>query len=124
MNPDFKDLLSAFNDHNVEFLVVGAHALAAHGHVRATKDLDIWVRPETRNAKNVLAALRAFRAPLDGLTEEDLPTEGTIFQIGVAPIRIDIITAIDGVDFDDAWRARLLAAGLSVLGARGPPTAA
>lgn len=107
MNPDFKDLLFAFNDHGVEFLIVGAHALAAHGHVRATKDLDVWVRPESSNAMCVLRALRAFGAPLHGLTEEDLSTPGTIFQIGVAPVRIDVITAIDGVDFDDAWEGRI-----------------
>jgi len=107
MNSDFKDLLFAFNDHRVEFLIVGAHALAAHGHVRATKDLDVWVRPEASNAASVIRALRAFGAPLHGLTEEDLSTPGTIFQIGVAPVRIDVITAIDGVDFDDAWEGRV-----------------
>ena len=64
MSPDFKDLLSAFNAHRVEYLVVGAHALAAHGRVRATGDLDVWVRPEAENAKRVIAALTAFGAPL------------------------------------------------------------
>lgn len=68
MNQDFRDLLAEFNAHGVEYLVVGAHALAAHGHVRATKDLDVWVRPERANANRVIAALRAFGAPLRVLT--------------------------------------------------------
>lgn len=106
MSPDFRDLLSIFNAHGVEYLVVGAHALAAHGHVRATGDLDIWVRPEAANARRVIQALAAFGAPLDDLTEADLTRPGLIFQMGVAPLRIDILTAIDAVKFDDAWRDR------------------
>ena len=107
MNPDFKDLLVEFNAHRVEFLVVGAHALAAHGYVRATKDLDLWVRPTPENAKRTLAALASFGAALHDLTEEDLSTPGVIFQMGVQPIRIDVITAIDGVEFDEAWADRM-----------------
>lgn len=107
MNPDFRDLLAAFNARGVEFLVVGAHALAAHGLVRATKDLDLWVRPDSANAPRVLAALADFGAPLQDLTPEDLSRPGLIFQIGVEPIRIDIITAIDGVEFSEAWALRL-----------------
>ena len=109
MNRDFRDLLSAFNDQGVEYLVVGAHALAVHGHVRATKDLDVWVRPELANAKRVLAALKGFGAPLQGLTEADLTTPGLIFQIGVPPVRIDVLTAIDSVEFDEAWSSRVRA---------------
>lgn len=108
MNRDFRDLLAEFNARNVEFLVVGAHALAAHGHVRATEDLDVWVRPDRENAKRVLEALRAFGAPLHDLTEKDLTTLGVVFQIGVAPLRIDVLTAIDGVDFAEAWPGRLI----------------
>jgi hypothetical protein len=107
MNPDFRDLLAEFNAAGVEFLVVGAHALAAHGLVRATKDLDIWVRPEPENARRVVNALGAFGAPLHDLSVEDLSRPGLIFQIGVEPIRIDVITAIDGVAFDHAWAERL-----------------
>lgn len=109
MNQDFRDLLAEFNARNVEYLVVGAHALAAHGHVRATKDLDVWVRPELENAARVLAALTAFGAPLHDLKAPDLAAPGTVFQIGVAPIRIDVITAIDGVDFARAWVSRIQA---------------
>ena len=107
MNQDFKDLLSAFNAHGVEHIVVGAHALAAHGHVRATKDLDVWVRPSPENAPRVLRALKAFGAPLHDLTVADLSRPGLIIQIGAPPVRIDVITMIDGVDFDEAWRDRV-----------------
>ena len=107
MNPDFKELLLTFNAHHVEYLVVGAHALAAHGHVRATKDLDVWIKPDENNAKRVLSALSEFGAPLGDLTRADLSRKGTIFQIGIPPLRIDIITEIDGVEFNDAWPDRL-----------------
>jgi hypothetical protein len=101
--PDFKELLLAFNAHNVEYLIVGAHALAAHGHVRATKDMDVWVRPDLSNAQKVLQALSDFGAPLSDLTAEDLSRKDTIFQIDIPPLRIDIITDIDGVEFSQAW---------------------
>jgi hypothetical protein len=116
MSPDYKDLLSAFNAHGVEYLVVGAQAMAAYGRVRATGDLDVWVRPEAENARRVMKALISFGAPLHDLTEEDLARPGTVFQIGVPPVRIDVLTAIDAVEFVDAWRARFAAkfAGLPV----------
>ncbi len=116
MSPDFRDLLSTFNAHRVDYLVVGAHALAAHGHVRATGDLDVWIKAEPANARRVLEALRAFGAPLQDLSEADLTRAGTMFQISVAPLRIDILTGIDGVAFDEAWVDRLTArfADLSV----------
>jgi hypothetical protein len=107
MSPDFRDLLSEFNAHRVEYLVVGAYAMAAHGRVRATGDLDVWVRPEAGNARKALAALRAFGAPLHDLTEDDLSRPGTVFQIGVAPLRIDVLTGIDGVEFEAAWADRM-----------------
>ena len=107
MQQDFKDLLSAFSARGVEYLVVGAHALAAHGYVRATKDFDVWVRPAPDNARRAFQALGDFGAPLDELREADLATPGLIFQIGVPPIRIDIITSIEGVEFADAWRDRV-----------------
>ena len=107
MNPDFKELLLAFNAHDVEYLIVGAHALAAHGHVRATKDLDLWVRPDKSNAQKVLKALTDFNAPLNDLTVDDLSRRETIFQIKLPPLRIDVITDIDGVEFAEAWPDRL-----------------
>ena len=109
MSPDFRDLLFAFNAHGVEYLVVGAQALAAHGRVRATGDLYVWVRPEAANAKRVIEALRVFGAPLQDLKETDLTRPGTVFQIGVAPLRIDVLTSIDDVAFDEAWADRMTA---------------
>ncbi len=103
LNKDYKDILHALSDEKVRFLLVGAYALAAHGYPRATMDIDIWVMPSPQNAEAVLHALRRFGAPLDNLTEEDLQKDGTIFQIGVAPRRIDIITSADGLDFEEAY---------------------
>ena len=74
--------------------------------MRATKDLDLWVRPEVSNATRVLTALKDYGAPLRDLTESDLTNPGTVFQIGIPPLRIDILTTIDGVDFDEAWADR------------------
>ncbi len=106
MNRDFVEMLSALVEAQAEFLIVGAHALAAHGVPRATGDLDIWVRPESKNADRVLAALKAFGAPQFDLTREDLLQPGTVFQIGVPPSRIDILTSISGVSFERAWPNR------------------
>lgn len=107
LNQDFKDLLSTFNEHDVEFLVVGAHALAAHGFIRATKDFDVWVRPNASNARRVMEALEAFGAPTDKVRESDFAAPGITFQIGIEPVRIDVITVIDGIEFDSAWRNRI-----------------
>lgn len=107
MHPDFKELLFEFNAHNVDYLVVGAHALAAHGHVRATKDIDVWIRPTPENARRVVEALVEFGAALHGTTIEDLSGPDFVLQLGVAPIRIDILTSITGVEFDEAWTSRL-----------------
>ena len=87
---------------------VGAHALAPHDHVRATKDLDVWVRPVAENARRVLRAIEAFGAVLQDLSEQDLTQPETVFQIGVEPLRIDIITSIDGVQFSAAWPDRVM----------------
>ena len=106
-NPDFKDMLRALSDAKIDFLIVGAYAVAAHGHPRATGDLDIWVRPDTDTAPNVYRVLAEFGALLHDLTIEDLARPGIVFQIGVEPSRIDILTAISGVGFDDAWTNRL-----------------
>lgn len=105
--PDFRDLLRAFVAREVRFLVVGAYALAVLGRPRATGDLDLWIEARPANARRALAALREFGAPLDDLTAADLATPGVVFQIGVPPLRIDILTAIDGVEFAAAWHRRL-----------------
>lgn len=109
MNPDFAEILSELSAAGVEYIVVGAFAVAAHGNPRATGDIDIWVRPTRENAARVLQALRAFGAPLFGLSIDDLVDEQTVFQIGVAPVRIDILAGIDGVTFEDAWPRRVSA---------------
>ena len=106
LNPDFRDILSAFIEARVEFLVVGGYAMAAHRLPRATKDLDLWVRPSADNAERVLQALDVFGVPRHGLTATDLETEGTIYQVGVPPNRVDVITIVEGVPFEDAWRDR------------------
>ena len=110
MNPDFVEMLSALSAAGVDYLIVGAHALAAHGLPRATGDLDIWVRPAPDNAAHVIIALRAFGAPLFDLSDADLARPDTVFQIGVVPNRIDILTAISGVAFEDAWPRRAVIA--------------
>jgi hypothetical protein len=106
MNRDFKEMLSELSAAGVEYLLVGAHALAAHGHVRATKDLDIWIHASDDNAPRVLRALRQFGAPTEGLEQGDFSAPGFVFQVGVAPVRIDILTEIDGVTFEEAWSRR------------------
>ena len=106
-NPDFSDLFSELSAADAEFLVIGAHAVMFYAAPRYTKDLDIWVRPTRDNAERVYRALAAFGAPLDELTVEDLEVEGTIFQVGMAPNRIDVVTSITGVDFASAWGRRV-----------------
>ena len=108
MNRDFRDMLSALSGEGADFLLVGAYALAVHGAPRATGDMDLWVRPTPDNAARVLAAIRRFGAPLLGLTEADLVVPDTVFQIGVTPNRIDLMTSIDGVGFDEAWGSRVI----------------
>jgi len=110
MNQDFLDLLRAFAAHNVRYLVVGAYALAVHGRPRATGDLDVWVDATPDNAPRVWAALRAFGAPLADVAEPDFATPGIVFQIGIPPARIDILTELSGLSFDEAWPSRLRSA--------------
>lgn len=108
MNRDFVEMLSALSAADAEFLVVGAHALAVHGHPRATGDLDIWVRPTAANAERVWRALTAFGAPLSDLAREDLCSSDLVFQLGVAPSRIDLLTGLSGITFEEAWPDRLV----------------
>lgn len=108
MNRDFAEMLFALSEAGAEFLIVGAHALAAHGVPRATGDLDIWVNPTTTNATRVLAALTAYGAPLSDLTLDDLAKPDTVFQIGVVPCRVDILTGISGVQFANAWARHIV----------------
>ncbi len=107
MNQDFRDLLRAFADADVRFLVIGAYAVAVHAEPRATGDLDLWLEPSPENAARAYAALRRFGAPLHELTEADLASPGVVFQIGLPPRRIDLLTSITGVEFSDAWPGRI-----------------
>lgn len=102
MNQDFLDLLSAFNAADVRYLVVGAYAVGVHGHPRATKDLDIWVEASPDNAPKIIAALKAFGAPVANLATGDFAKPGTGFMMGSPPRRIDILTEISGVRFAEA----------------------
>lgn len=106
MNRDFAEMLAALSEAGAQFMVIGAHAVAVHGRPRATGDLDIWTRPTAENAARVWAALVAFGAPLREITERDLATDDVVFQIGIPPNRIDILTTIGGVTFDAAWPRR------------------
>jgi len=108
MNQDFVDLLRAFGAHDVRFLIVGAYALALPGRPRATGDLDVWVDATPENAPRVMAALAAFGAPIARIDEADFARPGVVYQLGVAPGRIDILTELSGVTFEEAWPGRLL----------------
>jgi len=107
VNPDFRDLFFELNAADARYLVVGAYAVTFHSRPRFTKDVDVLVDPTPENATRVRAALRAFGAPLKDLTEKDLATKGIVFQIGIAPNRIDILTSIGGVEFGPAWERRV-----------------
>lgn len=107
MNPDFVDLLRAFIAADVRFLVVGAYALALHGRPRATGDLDVWIDPTPENASRVMRALQAFGAPLHDITESDFTRPGVTYQMGVEPVRIDILTELTGVSFAEVWPDRM-----------------
>ena len=106
ISSDFKDILSAFDVQGVDYLVVGAHAMAFHGVARATGDIDLWVKCDVANSEKVYKALVDFGAPMVDVNKSDFEIPGTVYQIGVAPHRIDILTAIDGVVFDEAFAAR------------------
>src|SRR6185437_4906603 len=103
----FLELLSSLLAAKARFLVIGAYAVGIHGRPRATKDLDVWVEATADNAARVLEALRRFGAPLGDLTESDLDHVGTGFKMGIPPRRIDILTQIEGLTFDEAWPNRI-----------------
>ncbi len=99
---DFKELLELFNKHKVEYLIVGGYALAFHGAPRVTGDIDLFVRPVRENAQRILAALNDFGFGSLNLSEEDFITPGIVVQLGVPPVRIDIITRVSGVSWEKA----------------------
>jgi hypothetical protein len=109
INRDFRELFAAFVAHDVRFVVVGGYAVAFHGYPRFTKDVDVLVAPDRANAERVFAALADFGAPLDEVDVGDLCDPDNVFQIGVPPNRIDVLSELTGVDFEDAWQTRVLA---------------
>jgi hypothetical protein len=100
--PDFRELLESFNAQKVEYVIVGGHALAFHGAVPATNDMDLYVRPTEVNSHRIMAALEAFGFGQVGLKAEDFQRPGQIVQLGSPPIRVDLITSIEGVSWDQA----------------------
>ena len=116
---DFRDMLGLLDSCGVEFLLVGGLALAAHAEPRATKDMDLWIHATPQNAQRLFEALSKFGAPTHGTKPEDFATPGTFLQLGVPPARIDLLTAIKGVVFSEAWprrvRARLKGVEVPVL---------
>jgi len=104
---DFKDVLCTFNDHHVEYLVVGGFAVSYHAQPRATKDLDVFVNADASNAKKVFAALAAFGAPVAGYNSRDFEDPNKFFRFGREPVAIDILPSISGVVFREAWARRL-----------------
>ncbi len=102
LNQDYREMLSLLLENKVEFLLIGAYALAVHGFPRATGDIDIFVKPDAENAQFIIKTLEEFGAPLSGISVLDFEKPGIILQIGVAPRRIDIITEIDGLTFEEA----------------------
>lgn len=107
---DTRDLLTELGAAKVDFIVVGAHALAAHGLPRATADFDVFVRPSVENAERLMRALDAFGAPTraHGVDTDDFTRPGMVYQLGLPPRRIDILTSISGLDFEAAWSSRLV----------------
>lgn len=108
-NEDYHDMLAALLRHNARFLLVGAHALAAHGYPRATVDIDIWIDATPENASRVWRALADFGAPLHELdiSESDFTRPDIVAQFGLPPNRIDIITGVSGLSFEEAWPNRI-----------------
>lgn len=106
MSSDFKDLLEVLNEFGVRYLIIGGHAVMKYTEPRLTKDLDLWIATDPVNADRVYRALARFGAPIGQYSPEDFTKEGFWFQIGVAPVRVDILLSIPGVSFDEAWERR------------------
>lgn len=106
LDPDFREFIECCVAREVRFLIVGGYALAAHGHPRFTKDLDVWLWLDPENAGRIVAALDDFGFGSLGLGPDDFAEPGTVVQLGHAPKRIDLLTSIDGVDFDECWATR------------------
>ena len=108
LDPDFNEFVTSFIDNGVRFLIVGGYALAAHGLPRYTGDLDAWVWVDAENARRVVAALTSFGFGSLGLREADFAQSDLVVQLGYPPLRIDVLTSIDGVHFEAAWPRRMV----------------
>ena len=106
VNSDFSDLLKIFNANNVKYLVIGGYAVIQYAEPRFTKDLDLWISTDTSNAMAVYQSLLAFGAPLADLTEADFAEEGYFYQMGVPPVRVDVLMGVPGLNFAEAWERR------------------
>jgi hypothetical protein len=106
VNSDFSDLLKLFNANNVEYLVIGGYTMIQYAEPRYTEDLDIWVSTDPENASAVYLALQQFGAPLNGLTQSDFSEDGSFYQMGVPPVRVDILMGIPGIEFSGARERR------------------
>ena len=115
-NPHYRELLQLLNEFEVEYLIVGGFAVMKYGEPRYTKDLDVWVHNSSQNSARVVEALKKFGAPLDqdGITKQTFTGKQVVYQIGIAPVRIDILTEITGVGFADAWTKRVESTFFSV----------
>jgi hypothetical protein len=107
MFPDFRELLASFNAHGVKYLIIGGYAVSFHAQPRATKDLDLWIKADPANAEAAYAALGAFGAPLEAFSAADLWDPQKFIRFGREPIAVDILSCIEGVDFDEAWTRRI-----------------
>jgi hypothetical protein len=108
LNQDFKEFLRLLNKHGVKYLVVGGYSVAIHGHPRYTKDIDIWILTSEQNASSLINTLDEFGFSSLQLTAEDFESPGYVIQLGNAPARIDILTSLTGVDFDECWNNRII----------------
>jgi len=105
-SPDFRELLKIFKKHKIRYLVVGGYAVMKYSEPRFTKDLDVFIATDQKNATGVYAALKEFGAPLENLTSKDFTQKGYFYQMGRPPIRVDIMMSIPGIEFDEAWEKR------------------
>lgn len=107
VNSDFTDLLRILGANHVRYLVIGGYAVVQYAEPRFTKDLDLWISTDSANAESVFGALREFGAPLAGLTPKDFAEDGYFFQMGVPPVRVDVLMGIPGVQFEESWNRRV-----------------
>jgi hypothetical protein len=107
--PDYDEFIASLTAHGVEFVIVGAYALALHGAPRFTGDLDVLVRPTLENASRLLAALRAFGVPITELQADEVVSSNRMLEMGEEPVQIHVMSAISGVSWDEAWRDRMTA---------------